>query len=184
MDKAYRHGSWHSADRRCGNCFVAPGIHSSGFHLTGRLLSAGRGATAFICGCAGWTLGSGREGFRYRSRTPAKRRFAAMYMLRAISVYLGYILSILVMCASSAVVKSEELPEILRGPAARQAQPPPKPAVARCGNLINGYVKDYQCCCTYWNGHNYRYCIVSKPRNSDGSFQACPWVCRNSPPCG
>gem|GEM_PF-5448602 len=87
-----------------------------------------------------------------------------MYMLRPISVYLGYTLSILVM--------------------AQQAQPPPKPAVARCGNLISDYVKDYQCCCTYWNGYNYRYCIVSKPRNSDGSFQACPSVCRNSPPCG
>ena len=107
-----------------------------------------------------------------------------MYMLRPISVYLGYMLSILVMCGFLAVVQAEELPEILRGPATPPAVPPPRPAVARCGNLINGYVKDYQCCCTYWNGHNYRYCIVSKPRNSDGSFQACPWVCRNSPPCG
>jgi hypothetical protein len=107
-----------------------------------------------------------------------------MLMLRPISVYLRYILSILVLCASSAMVQAEEQPEILRGPAAKQAQPPPKPAVTRCGNLVNGYVKHYQCCCTYWNGYNNRYCIVSKPRNSDGSFQACPQVCRNSPPCG
>jgi hypothetical protein len=66
-----------------------------------------------------------------------------MYKLRPISVCLGYILSILVMCASSAEVKAEEKPEILRGPAVGQAQPPPKPAVAICGNLIYGYVKDY-----------------------------------------
>jgi hypothetical protein len=39
-----------------------------------------------------------------------------MYTLRSISVYLGYILSILVMCDFSAVVRAEELPEILRGP--------------------------------------------------------------------
>lgn len=107
-----------------------------------------------------------------------------MYMLRSISFYLGYILSISLMCASSVVVTAEENPEILRGPAGTQAQPPPKPALTRCGNLINGYVKAYQCCCTYWNGYNNRYCIVSKPRNSDHGFQACPRVCRNSPPCG
>ncbi len=49
-----------------------------------------------------------------------------MYMLRPISVYLGYLLSILVMGASSALVKGEENPAILRGPGAGQAQPPPK----------------------------------------------------------
>jgi hypothetical protein len=107
-----------------------------------------------------------------------------MYVHRPISAYLGYMLSILVMCASSTLVKAEDKPEILRGPGAEQAQPPPKPAVARCGNLVNGYVKDYQCCCTYCNGYNNRYCIVSKPRDSDDSFQACPSVCRNSPRCG
>src|SRR5690349_2386971 len=103
-----------------------------------------------------------------------------MYMLRPISAYV----SILVICATSAAVGAEQMPEILRGPTAGQVPPPPKPTDSRCGNLTNGYVKDYQCCCTYWNGYNYRYCIVSKPRNSDGSFQACPRVCRNSPPCG
>jgi len=107
-----------------------------------------------------------------------------MYMLRTISAYLGYTLIIFAMCESPAVVTAEEMPEVLRGPGTVQAQTPPKPALARCGNLAYGYVKDYQCCCTYWNGHNYRYCIVSKLRNSDSSFQACPWVCRNSPPCG
>jgi hypothetical protein len=107
-----------------------------------------------------------------------------MYMVRTISAYLGYTLSILLMCASSALVRAEEMPEILRGPGTVQAQPPPKPAIARCGNLTYGYVEDYQCCCTYWNGYNNRYCIVSKPANSDSSFQTCPWVCRNSPPCG
>jgi hypothetical protein len=107
-----------------------------------------------------------------------------MCMLRPISVRLGYILSILIMYACSAVVQAQETPEILRGPAAKQAQPPPKPAVAKCGNLRYGYVRDSQCCCTYWNGYNNRYCIVSKPRNSDGSFQACPGVCKNTPPCG
>ena len=106
-----------------------------------------------------------------------------MYMHRPISVYLGCVLTILVMCASSAVVQAQK-PEILRGPAAGQNQPSPKPAVATCGNLAYDYVKDYQCCCTYWNGYNYRYCIASRPRDSDGSFQACPSVCRNSPPCG
>jgi hypothetical protein len=60
-----------------------------------------------------------------------------MYMHRPISVCLGYILSIVAMCASSTLAKSEEKPEILRGPAAERAQPPPKPAVSRCGNLIN-----------------------------------------------
>jgi len=50
-----------------------------------------------------------------------------MYTLRPISVYLGSILSILVLCASSAVVKAEEKPEIVRGPGAEKAQPPPKP---------------------------------------------------------
>jgi len=146
------------------------------------------------------------KGFRYRSRAPANRRFAAMYMLRPISVYLGCMLSILVMCGFSAVAQAEELPAILRGPTTPPvppppkpqteqlpdiirapttppAPPPPKPAVARCGNLTYGYVKDYQCCCTHWNGYNYRHCIYSKPRNSDGSFQECPWVCRNSFPC-
>src|SRR5215469_16490900 len=59
----------------------------------------------------------------------------------------------------------------------------PNPTVARCGNLTYGYVTDYQCCCTHWNGYNYRYCVHSKPRNSDGSFQECPSVCRNSFPC-
>jgi hypothetical protein len=102
---------------------------------------------------------------------PQIGRLAAMYMLRPIAVYLGSMLSILVLCASSAVVKAEENPEIVRGPGAEKAQPPPKPAIIRCGNLINGYVKTYQCCCTYWNGYNNRYCIVSKPRNSDGTLQ-------------
>jgi len=106
-----------------------------------------------------------------------------MYMLRPISVYVGYMLSIFVMCGFSAVAQAEELPEILRGPPTPPAPPPPKPAVARCGNLTYGYVQDYQCCCTHWNGYNYRYCIYSKPRNSDGSFQECSWVCRNSFPC-
>jgi len=132
--------------------------------------------TALIC----WWRGGGKGSAR--SRTPANRRFVAMYILRPISIYLGYILSILVMCASS--VKAEKTPEIVRGPGAEKAQPSPKPAVGRCGNLITDYVKAYQCCCTYWNGYNNRYCIVSKPRNSDGSFQACPGVCRNTPPCG
>ena len=108
---------------------------------------------------------------------------AAMYMFRPISVYLACILSILVMCGFLAVVQAEELPEILRGPTTPPAVPPPKPAVARCGNLTYGYVTDYQCCCTHWNGYNYRYCIYSKPRNSDGSFQECLWVCRHSFPC-
>jgi hypothetical protein len=152
------------------------------FTLNGRILFAGRGATALICGCAGWTLS--RRGSAIEVAPPQTGRFAAMYTLRPISVYLGSILSILVLCASSAVVKAEEKPEIVRGPGAEKAQPPPKPAIARCGNLINGYVKAYQCCCTYWNGYNNRYCIVSKPRNSDGSSQACPVVCRNTPPCG
>jgi len=106
-----------------------------------------------------------------------------MYILRPISVYLGYILSIFVMCGFLAVVQAEELPEIIRGPTAPPAVPPPKPTVARCGNLTYGYVTDYQCCCTHWNGYNYRYCVHSKPRNSDGSFQDCPSVCRNSFPC-
>ena len=123
------------------------------------------------------------KGFRYRSRAPANRRFAAMYMLRPISVCLGCMLSILVMCGFSAVVQAGELPAILRGPTTPPAPPPPERAVARCGNLTYGFVKDYQCCCTHWNGYNYRYCIYSKPRNSDGSFQECPWVCRNSFPC-
>ena len=107
-----------------------------------------------------------------------------MYMLRTISAHLGFTLRILAMCYSSAVVTAEEMPQVLRGPGTVQAQPPPKPAGARCGNLIYGYVGDYQCCCTYWNGYNHRYCIVSKPSNADGSFQACPGVCRNTPPCG
>jgi hypothetical protein len=145
------------------------------------------------------------KGFRYRSRTPAGG-FAAMYMLRPICVYLACMLSILVMCGFSAVGQAEELPEIfrgpttpsapsppkpqteqlpeiLRGPTTPPAPPPPKPAVARCGNLTYGYVEDYQCCCTHWNGYNYRYCIYSRPRNSDGSFRECAWVCRNSFPC-
>jgi hypothetical protein len=33
VDKAYRHGSQYSADRRWGNCFVSRGMHSSGSHL-------------------------------------------------------------------------------------------------------------------------------------------------------
>ena len=108
---------------------------------------------------------------------------AAMYMFRPISVYLACILSILVMCGFLAVVQAEELPEILRGPTTPPAVPPPKPAVERCGNLTYGYAKDYQCCCTHWNGYNYRYCVYSKPRNSDGSLQGCSSVCRNSFPC-
>jgi hypothetical protein len=107
-----------------------------------------------------------------------------MYRLRTISAYLCYLLSIVVMCAFSDALKAEKAPDIVRGPGAEKAEPPPKPAVARCGNLVNGYVEAYQCCCTYWNGYNNRYCIVSKTRNFDGSFQACPSVCRTSPPCG
>ena len=107
-----------------------------------------------------------------------------MCILRTLCAYLGYTVSISVMCLSSPPITAEEMPGVLRGPGTVQAQPPPKPAVARCGNLVYGYVEDYQCCCTYWNGYNHRYCIVSKPSNSDGSFQACPGVCRNTPPCG
>jgi len=107
-----------------------------------------------------------------------------MYIRRTISAYLGYLLSIVAIYASSDALEAEKAPDIVRGPGAEKAEPPPKPAVARCGNLVNGYVEAYQCCCTYWNGYNNPYCIVSKPRDSDGSFQACPGVCRNTPPCG
>jgi hypothetical protein len=97
-----------------------------------------------------------------------------MYMLRP-SVYLGCMLNILVMGGFSAAGQAEELPAIIRGPTTPPAPPPSKPAVAKCGNLTYSYVEDYQCCCTHWNGYNYRYCIHSKPRNSDGSFQECSW---------
>ena len=107
-----------------------------------------------------------------------------MYMRRPISVHLWAMLSILmIMGGFPVIVQAEQLPEILRGPTAPAAPPPPSPAVARCGNLTYSYFRDSQCCCTFWNGYNYRYCIFSKPRNSDGSFQACSWVCSNSPPC-
>jgi len=106
-----------------------------------------------------------------------------MYILRPISFYPGYILGIFVMCGFLAVVQAEELPGIIRGPTPPPVAPPPKPTVARCGNLTYSYVKDYQCCCTHWNGYNYRYCVYSKPRNSDGSLQECATVCRNSLPC-
>src|SRR5215471_14723120 len=66
------------------------------------------------------------KGFRYRSRAPANRRFAAMYMLRPISVYLGCMLSILVMCGFSAVVQAEELPAILRGDSVGEVQQKPR----------------------------------------------------------
>ena len=65
-----------------------------------------------------------------------------MYMFRPVSVYLGCILSIWYCVPTSAPVKADENPEVLRGSTAGQAPPSPKSAVARCGNLMYGYAQD------------------------------------------
>jgi len=61
-----------------------------------------------------------------------------MYMLRPISIYLDYMLSILVICGVSAVVQEEELAEILRGPTTPSGPRPPNSYVFEKGRTRPG----------------------------------------------